>query len=201
MKRALIVVDVQNDFCEGGALAVPNASEIISGINREITSGKYSEIVYTSDWHPENHVSFARTHPGHDEFTAITINREKQMLWPVHCVQNTFGAQLHPKLIVAPNSKIVKKGVLPDVENYSGFGSEKEDTGLAAYLKQKGVGEVYLVGLATDYCVGQTALGAIKHGFKTIVFTNLEKGISEEGCKNMDEEICKRGGRIMCSRR
>lgn|SRR5690554_2458434 len=160
MKKALIVVDVQNDFCPGGALGVAGGDEIIPVINRLVSS--FDIVVYTRDRHPENHVSFAET----PQFTDNS--------WPPHCVEGTSGADFHPGLVVRPDGLIIDKGSDPEVEAYSGF----QDTGLAEKLRARQVDTVYITGLATDYCVKATALDALKAGFRTLVVANACQGVN-----------------------
>lgn len=159
MGKALIVVDVQNDFCPGGALAVAGGDEIIPVINRLVNS--FDLVVYTRDWHPANHVSFAEN----PQFTDKS--------WPAHCVAGTPGAAFHPDLLVRPDGIIVDKGTEAEVEAYSGF----QGTGLAEKLRARQVDTVYITGLATDYCVKATALDALKEGFRTFVVANACRGV------------------------
>ncbi|HHU82494.1 MAG TPA: nicotinamidase [Firmicutes bacterium] len=159
MAKALIVVDLQNDFCPGGALGVAGGDEIIPVINRLINS--FAVVVYTRDRHPENHVSFAEN----PQFTDKS--------WPPHCVAGTPGADFHRDLLVRPDAIIVDKGTDPEVEAYSGF----QDTGLAEKLQARQVDTVYITGLATDYCVKATALDALKAGFRTFVVANACRGV------------------------
>ncbi|HEX2953762.1 MAG TPA: nicotinamidase [Bacillota bacterium] len=159
MARALIVVDVQNDFCPGGALAVNEGDRIIPPINRLIPS--FDRIVYTRDWHPQDHISFSNQ----PQF----VDRS----WPVHCLAGTAGAAFHPDLTVHPQGVIVDKGTDKDEEAYSGF----QGTDLAARLRAEGIETVYIAGLATDYCVKFTALDAIRAGFKVYLLTDACRGV------------------------
>jgi len=178
MKRALIVVDVQNDFCEGGSLAVNGANEIIRPIN--VMQESFQVVVYTADWHPKNHVSFASTH-GAELFSTKEINGSTQVMWPDHCVENTNGAMFHPGLKVGRDgdANIIRKGVDVDIDSYSGFydNDKKTATGLTDMLKSYGVDEVYVCGLATDYCVKFTALDAAAEGFRTFVIWDASRGV------------------------
>ena len=199
MSTCLIVVDVQKDFCEGGSLAVLGASSVIEGINREIQSGKYKHVVYTTDWHPTDHVSFAVNHPGQEPYTSITVEQTglPQTLWPVHCIQDSAGAQFHPELKIVPEGKIIRKGCQSLYECYSGFGDIQEtDTGLNTHLKQLGVQQLYIVGLATDYCVGRTALSALSLGYKTTVIEDLCRGIDKSKVEQFRIEFVKKGGQL-----
>jgi nicotinamidase/pyrazinamidase len=159
MAKALIVVDLQNDFCPGGALGVAGGDEIVPVINRLVNS--FATVVYTRDWHPPNHVSFAENPQFIDKS------------WPAHCVAGTPGADFHPALLVRPDGIIVDKGTDPAVEAYSGF----QGTGLAEKLRARQVDTVYITGLATDYCVKATALDALAAGFRTFVVANACRGV------------------------
>jgi len=159
MGKALIVVDLQNDFCPGGALGVAGGDEIIPVINRLVNS--FDTVVYTRDWHPANHVSFAENPQFIDKS------------WPAHCVAGTPGAEFHPDLLVRPDGIIVDKGTDPAVEAYSGF----QGTGLAEKLRARQVDTVYITGLATDYCVKATALDALKAGVRAFVVVNASRGV------------------------
>jgi nicotinamidase/pyrazinamidase len=174
---ALIVVDIQNDFLPGGALAVRNGHKIIPSVNKLIK--EYDLVVATQDWHPEGHGSFAKTHK---KQIGEKINLEglDQILWPDHCVQGTRGADLAKQLHAHKIHKVFRKGENRRIDSYSGFfdNGHKKDTGLAAYLREKGVTEVHIVGLATDYCVKFTALDAVSLGFKTIVLLLACKGVN-----------------------
>ncbi|MBI2625156.1 MAG: nicotinamidase [Candidatus Nealsonbacteria bacterium] len=163
-RRALIVVDVQNDFCSGGALAVPGGDEIVPVINSLIRSGKFRYVYYTLDWHPENHCSF----------------KDYGGAWPKHCVGGSSGAEFHPYLFVdRQEGVIIKKGTDRRKEAYSGFDGKDSDSGwdLGLWLKLTKADEVYVCGLATDYCVKATALDARKQGFKTFVLRNACRGV------------------------
>jgi nicotinamidase/pyrazinamidase len=163
---ALIVVDVQNDFCPGGSLAVGEGDLIIPLINELRDRKKFSKIFFTSDWHPVDHVSFATNNPGQKEFTTITLpNGRKQEMWPVHCVQNTNGSKFHEGLLINNEEVVIRKGKIVEVESYSGFGTAPEDTGLLDDLRKAEIKIVYVCGLAIDYCVGATARDSLKNGF------------------------------------
>ena len=168
-KRALIIVDVQNDFCEGGSLAVPDANEIIPSINSR--RNEYDIIVLTQDYHPANHKAFASNQEGKKVFDVIDLNGVQQVLWPDHCVQGTEGADFHPDLKRYKTDIVVQKGKNPEAHPYSGFC----ETGLADLLR--GVNEVHIVGLATDYCVKFTALDAVNEGFKTYIIVDGIRGV------------------------
>ena len=170
-KRALIIVDVQKDFMPGGTLAVPNGDEIIPTINKILP--KFDLVIFTLDWHPENHNSFASQHEGKKEFDVIDINGNKQVLWPDHCIQDTPGAALHPDInlsLIDGSFYFFKKGINPEIDSYSGFyDNNRNSSELSDFLNEKGVEKVFLVGLAFEYCLAFTAIDAALLGFKTTV--------------------------------
>jgi len=176
--KALILVDIQNDFLPGGALAVPNGDAVIPVANR--LQQTFPLVVATQDWHPANHGSFAANHPEKKPFEQIDLNGLPQMLWPVHCVQQTAGAELAPGLNRASIAKIFQKGTDPGVDSYSGFfdNGHRHATGMAEWLKTKGVTEVFVCGLATDYCVKFTVLDATGAGFKTHLIEDASRGVN-----------------------
>ncbi len=189
--KALILVDIQNDFLPVGALAVPNGDQVIPVANA--VQSKFDLVVASRDWHPRNHGSFAANHPGKKPGESIVLNGLDQILWPVHCVQNDKGAEIADKLNVGRVERYFMKGTHPEVDSYSAFfdNARKCDTGLGTYLKEKGVTEVYLLGLATDYCVKFSALDAQSLGFKTFLIedgcrgVNLQPGDSEKALAEM----------------
>jgi nicotinamidase/pyrazinamidase len=168
--RAFVVVDVQNDFCPGGALAVQEGDRVVPVINA--LRQDFPLTVFTQDWHPANHTSFASNNPGTAPGQVIRQGDIDQIMWPDHCVQNSRGAQFHPDLDVRPGDPVIRKGELPAVDSYSGFldNDRQHETGLRTLLQERGVDEVHVAGLATDYCVKFTALDALKFGFKTCVY-------------------------------
>jgi len=177
--KALIVVDVQNDFMEGGALAVPHASEIIPAVNQLIA--QFELVIFTQDWHPATHKSFASNHNGKQPFEVIDLNGFPQVLWTNHCVQHTFGAEFHAELkIPHENAFIFTKGTNAEVDSYSGFydNNKSYSTGLADFLHKKGVTDVHICGLATDYCVKFTALDAVESGFRTTVYAQATRAVN-----------------------
>jgi nicotinamidase/pyrazinamidase len=177
--RALILVDIQNDFLPGGALAVPHGDEVIPVANR--VSPRFELVVATQDWHPRDHGSFAANHPGNKVGDVIDLHGLPQVLWPVHCVQGTAGAALAPALDVSRVRKVFQKGTDPAIDSYSGFfdNGHRRSTGLADYLREQGVTEVFVMGLATDYCVKFTALDAVQRaGLKTTLI--------EDGCRGVN---------------
>jgi nicotinamidase/pyrazinamidase len=179
---ALIIVDVQNDFCPGGALAVPHGDEAIPTINR--LAHEYTLVVATQDWHPARHISFAEVH-GRAPYERITQDGTDLDLWPVHCVAGTPGAAFHPDLDVAPIHLIVHKGEQIDREAYSGFA----DPGLAGYLRARGVQRVDVVGLAFDYCVKSTALDAVREGFSIRILRSGTRAVFPENDAALTAEL------------
>lgn len=178
---ALIVIDVQNDFCPGGALAVAGGDEIISRINGLM--GDFATVVLTQDWHPANHASFAANHPGAAPFSLTTMPYGPQVLWPTHCVQGTKGAEFHADLRTDPAQLVVRKGFRAGIDSYSAFfeNDQTTPTGLEGYLRNRGVTTVTLVGLATDYCVAYSALDAARLGFKATVLQGACRAIDLNG--------------------
>lgn len=177
MKRALILVDLQNDFVPGGALAVAEGDTIIPLVNR--LQPRFDLVVATQDWHPANHGSFAANHPGKQPFEQTTLNGLNQTLWPVHCVQHTPGAAFVPALDTTCIAKIFPKGTAAGIDSYSGFfdNGQRAATGLGDYLQAQGVTDVYVCGLATDYCVKFTALDARQLGFNTFLISDACRGV------------------------
>lgn len=178
---ALIVIDVQNDFCPGGALAVAEGDEIISQINGLMA--EFATVVLTQDWHPANHASFAANHPGAAPFSLTQMPYGPQVLWPTHCVQGTEGAAFHKALRTDPAQLVIRKGFRPQIDSYSAFfeNDRTTATGLEGYLRNRGVTSVTLVGLATDYCVAYSALDAARLGFKATVLEGACRAIDLNG--------------------
>ena len=177
----LIVVDVQNDFLPGGALAVPDGDAVIAPIN---ALGRIApHIVLTQDWHPPGHISFASSHPGRTPFSSLPLPYGEQVLWPDHCVQGTGGAALAEALDLPKAELVIRKGFHPKVDSYSGFleADHKTSTGLAGYLRERGFRRVFVCGLATDYCVGWTAIDAKTAGFETVVVEDACRAIDLNG--------------------
>lgn len=176
--KALILVDIQNDFLPGGALAVPDGDKVIGVANRLMPL--FSIVVATQDWHPGNHGSFAASHQGKAVFEQIVLNGLPQTLWPVHCVQNTQGAELAQTLNRERINQIFPKGTDVGIDSYSGLfdNGHRKSTGLGEWLKAKGVTEVFVCGLATDYCVKFTALDAAQMGFKTYFIEDASRGVN-----------------------
>jgi nicotinamidase/pyrazinamidase len=178
---ALLVIDVQNDFCPGGALAVAGGSEIIPRINGLLRD--YPVRVLTQDWHPADHSSFAANHPGADPFSLIEMPYGPQVLWPVHCVQGTQGAAFHAELLTDPADLIIRKGFHAAIDSYSAFfeNDHSTPTGLDGYLRSRGVTSVTLAGLATDFCVAYSAIDAAGLGYKVTVLEGACRAIDLNG--------------------
>jgi nicotinamidase/pyrazinamidase len=176
-----IVVDVQYDFLPGGSLAVPKGDEVIRPINE--LADRFKHVVMTQDWHPEKHISFASEHPGKKPFEVIDLPYGKQVLWPDHCIWDTRGAEFSEEIDIPHNELIIRKGYDPKIDSYSGFveADRKTRTGLAGYLKERGFKRAFVAGLATDFCVGWTALDAKSAGFETIVVEDACRGIDAAG--------------------
>ena len=178
---ALIVVDVQNGFCDGGNLAVAGGAQVVPIINR--LAPAFANIVITQDWHPAGHASFASAHPGKTAFDTTEMFYGSQVLWPDHCVQGTPDAALHADLHLPTAQLIIRKGFHAGIDSYSAFmeADRQTQTGLQAYLKQRGIRSVYVVGLATDFCVAWTALDASAAGFETTVIEDACRAIDMNG--------------------
>lgn len=200
MKKALIIVDVQNDFCEGGALEVPGANSIIPYINLLTEKNVYDEIVLTQDWHPANHKSFASNN-GRKVGETINLNGVSQFMWPDHCVQETFGAKFHKDLNREKVTHIIQKGKNPDIDSYSGFQDNNHfmKTGLEDYLKQHDIQLVEIAGLALDYCVKFTAIDAANAGFITCLHFNGTKAVNAkpDSAKNTIYELIEKGVTVL----
>jgi nicotinamidase/pyrazinamidase len=178
---ALIVVDVQYDFLPGGALAVPGGDAILPLVNRLVDA--FGFVAFTQDWHPVGHASFASSHPGWRPFETTQLSYGEQRLWPDHCVQGSRGAALHDDLALHRGSLILRKGMNAAIDSYSAFAEAdgRTSTGLASLMKARGVERVFLCGLATDFCVGFSALDARAAGFETVVVDDACRGIDAEG--------------------
>ncbi len=175
--KALILVDLQNDFMPGGALPVPHGDQVIPVANR--VQHSFDLVVATQDWHPRDHGSFAANHPGRQPGDVIDLNGLEQVLWPVHCVQETTGAAFAPALDAHRVKRTFRKGTDPAIDSYSGFfdNGQRKSTGLSQYLRDNGVADLYILGLATDYCVKFTALDARRLGFDTHVIEDACRGV------------------------
>jgi nicotinamidase/pyrazinamidase len=177
----LLVIDVQNDFCAGGALAVPDGDAVVPVINR--LAERFAHIALTQDWHPSGHSSFATTHPGRAPFEVVTMPYGAQTLWPDHCVQGTPGAGFHPRLDTQRAELVIRKGFRPEIDSYSAFyeNDRSTPTGLAGYLRERGFGRVFLAGLATDFCVYYSAADARRLGFEVVLVEAACRGIDLAG--------------------
>lgn len=181
MKTALLVIDVQNDFCPAGALAVVGGNEIIPHINEEMA--KYDCVVLTQDWHPKGHSSFATSHEGKNPLELIKMPYGDQVLWPDHCIQGSKGAEFHPDLNIEQANAIIRKGSNPFIDSYSAFfeNDRKTSTGLDGYLKSLKIEKISLVGLATDFCVNYSAQDAANLGYKVSVLEKMCRAIDLNG--------------------
>ncbi|MFZ5956549.1 bifunctional nicotinamidase/pyrazinamidase [Pseudomonas knackmussii] len=177
----LLVIDVQNDFCAGGALAVPDADAVVPVINR--LAERFEHVVLTQDWHPADHQSFAANHSGRQPFDSIALAYGEQTLWPVHCVQGTAGAAFHPQLALTKAELVLRKGYRSAIDSYSAFyeNDRRTPTGLAGYLRERGIRRLFLVGLATDYCVLYSALDARREGFEAVLLLDACRGLDLDG--------------------
>lgn len=198
-KTALLLVDIQPDFVPGGALAVEGGDEILDPISRLMREGPFHLQVATQDWHPPGHVSFASQHDGKEPMDVVTLYDHDQTLWPDHCVQGTQGAELHPDLPWTRVEAVIRKGTSPDCDSYSGFRNnwnpdgERPSTGLAGYLRERGIEEVYLCGLARDVCVRWTAEDAVDAGFDTRVLWDLTRSVDPSGDAELRETLERKG--------
>ena len=181
MTHALIVIDVQNDFCPGGALAVTDGDQIVPGINDLMAQA--DAVVLTQDWHPAGHSSFASGHDGHDPYALIQMPYGPQVLWPDHCIQGSTGAAFHTGLNTDRADMIIRKGYNPAIDSYSAFfeNDHKTPTGLEGYLRTRGIDMLTIVGLATDFCVNFSAVDAAKLGFDVTVRMDLCRAIDLDG--------------------
>ncbi|MDX1366662.1 bifunctional nicotinamidase/pyrazinamidase [Pseudomonas sp.] len=177
----LLVVDVQNDFCAGGALAVPGGDEVVAKVNH--LAAAFAHVLLTQDWHPPGHSSFASQHPGHRPFDTIQLPYGAQTLWPDHCMQGSHGAELHAELAIAHAELILRKGYRAEVDSYSAFyeNDRRTPTGLTGYLRERGLRRLFLAGLATDYCVHYSALDGRREGFEVVVLLDACRGLDTQG--------------------
>jgi nicotinamidase/pyrazinamidase len=180
-QEILVIVDVQNDFCPGGALAVPRGDEIVPAVNR--LAAEFAHVVLTQDWHPRGHASFAGSHPGSQPFDTVEVSYGLQILWPDHCVQGTRGAEFHPDLEVPHAQLVLRKGFRAAIDSYSAFfeNDRRTPTGLVAYLKERRLERITLCGLATDFCVFYSAIDGRQTGFEVTIATDACRGINVDG--------------------
>ena len=197
--KTLVLIDIQNDFMPGGALAVEKGNEIVPLVNE--LQKKFDLVIATQDWHAKGHSSFASAHQDASVFDVIKLNGLDQVLWPDHCVQNTPGAEFHPELDSNRIETIFRKGTDLSIDSYSGFydNAHLKSTGLSGYLKEKGVQNVYFAGLAGDYCVAYSVLDSIAEGFNTTLIEDATRAIDKEGFDQMKLEILRKGGTILNS--
>lgn len=198
--HALVLVDIQNDFVQGGNLPVPNGDQIIPLVNE--LQHAFKLVVATQDWHPPNHQSFASSQEGKIPFQTIMLHGIEQVLWPDHCVQGSQGAEFHAQLNMNHVEAIFRKGMDPGIDSYSGFydNGHKKSTGLAGYLRERKTTKVYICGLAADYCVGYTALDALKENFETYVIEDATRAIGADGFEKIKNEILSGGGQMIRSK-
>jgi nicotinamidase/pyrazinamidase len=179
--KALLIVDVQNDFCPGGALEVPEGDRVVPVINSLLPH--FDAVIQTQDWHPAGHHSFASAHNGKEPFDSIEMEYGNQVLWPDHCVQGSEGAAFHPDLETSKTQVIIRKGFRKEIDSYSAFyeNDNKTKTGLTGYLKTRGIDTLFVTGLATDFCVKWSVLDGIKDGFNLLVVEDAVLGIDVDG--------------------
>jgi len=177
----LLVIDVQNDFCPGGALEVPRGDEVVPIVNR--LARRFSNVVLTQDWHPPDHLSFASAHPGRRPFEMVTAAYGPQVLWPDHCVQGSLGADFHKVLSIPHAGLVLRKGTRRTIDSYSAFyeNDRRTPTGLVGYLRERNIAQVFIAGLAFDFCVRYSAEDAARAGFNAIVIDDACRGIDMEG--------------------
>jgi len=197
--KTLLIIDVQNDFLPGGSLEVPKGHEIISVIN--LIQDKFELVVATQDWHPANHISFASNHQGKKPFSEVELNGMTQILWPDHCVQNSFGSQFHKDLNMTNTEAIFRKGMDRQIDSYSGFydNGHKKNTGLNGYLRERKADELFFCGLAADVCVWFSILDARKEGFPVTLVEDATKPINEKKFGKIKGEMKNMGVTILSS--
>jgi nicotinamidase/pyrazinamidase len=185
----LLVVDVQNDFCPAGRLAVPRGDEVVPVVN--LLAARFQHVVLTQDWHPAGHLSFASAHPGRNPYETIEVSYGPQILWPDHCVQGTPGAELHADLRIAHAELVLRKGYHRNIDSYSAFyeNDRKTHTGLAGYLRERGFTRVFLAGLAFDFCVRYSSEDAKREGFDVAVVEDACRGIDVDGSMRATREL------------
>jgi nicotinamidase/pyrazinamidase len=197
--KALVIVGIQNDFLPGGALPVKGGDAIIPLINK--LQQYFDTVIATQDWHSANHSGFASNHPGKEKFDEIYLHGKPQTLWPDHCVKDTHGAELNRMLNQNQIEAVIRKGTDPDIDSYSGFydNDHLTATGLAGYLKNKGVKEVYVAGLTGDYCVYYTAMDSLREGFKTFIIEDATRSLSREAFDEAMSVFISAGGKCILS--
>lgn len=197
--KALVILDVQNDFLPGGSLEVNNGDRVIPVINSLIE--KFDLVVATQDWHPSNHLSFASNHEGKEPFEVIQLKDMEQVLWPDHCVQGTKGAEISSEINMNPVQAIFRKGMDPEIDTYSGFydNGHKKSTGLSGFLKSLDVRQVFITGLAADVCVYFSLKDSIKEGFETYLVQDATQALDDRDFEKKKEELEKMGVKIIGS--
>lgn len=197
--KALLLIDIQNDFLPGGALAVPEGDQIIPVVNK--LQEQFDLVVATQDWHPQQHKSFASNHNGKNVFERIELQGLEQVLWPDHCIQETDGAEFSKELRTNRIEAIFRKGTNPEIDSYSGFydNGHLKSTGLADYLKGKQVTQLYLAGLAGDYCVYFSAKDAIQENFEVFMVEDAIRSLSHDDFERVKEDITSKGGKVIQS--
>ncbi len=197
--KTLIIVDVQNDFIPGGALAVPNGDEIVPIINA--LHGQFDLVVATQDWHPPDHISFASNHANRKPFDQIDLNGMPQTLWPDHCVQSMHGAAFHPMLDLEPAEAIFRKGMDPGIDSYSGFfdNGHQKHTGLAGYLREKEATDLYFCGLAAEICVAFTVKDAMELGFTATLIEDATRPLDVKAFQRAKRDLLNKGAKIVSS--
>lgn len=196
--RALVIVDVQNDFCPGGALEVPGGDEVVPVINQQIE--KFDNIIQTQDWHPKGHWSFASSYEGKKPFETTSLNYGEQVLWPDHCVQGEKGSEFHPGLNTTPTQLVIRKGFREHIDSYSAFYENdfKTKTGLTGYLRDRDIDTLYVTGLATDFCVKWSVIDGLKEGFQVYVIEDAIRGIDIDGSVQQAlDEMKKEGAKFV----
>lgn len=195
--NALVIIDLQNDFMPGGSLAVPKGDEIVSLIND--LQEKFDLVVATQDWHPEGHASFATSHKNVKEFEVIKLQGLDQVMWPEHCIQNTAGAEFHPDLNTARIETIFRKGTNLNIDSYSGFfdNAHLKSTGLAGYLREKNIKNLFFAGLAAEYCVYFSIIDALDEGFNAVLIEDATRALNQEEFEKAKLRILRKGGRII----
>jgi nicotinamidase/pyrazinamidase len=202
-KAVLLLVDIQPDFMPGGALPVAGGDEIIGPVQTLMTGGKFRYCVATQDWHPPGHASFASSHPGHKPLDTIQLHGHEQTLWPDHCVQGSAGAELHSDLPWHLATAIIRKGMDPESDSYSGFRNnwnakgERPETGLTGYLRGRGVTDVFVCGLARDICVKWTAEDGIDAGFRVFFIWDATRSVDPGSDDKVKSDLIERGVRII----
>jgi len=191
---ALIVIDIQNDFCPGGALAVAGGDEIIDAVNALMSRAE--TVVLTQDWHPADHASFAASHPGATEYDSIQVDYGPQVLWPKHCVVGTEGADFHSRLEVHRAQAVIRKGFRPHIDSYSAFfeNDRATPTGLAGYLRERGIERLEFVGIAQDFCVAWSAIDAARLGFAATVIESATRAIDLDGSRAAAQAAMREAG-------